>query len=123
MKLWDIVKDIFGFPTEAKVFKDFAKDDKGPYVKGTPGPVLEALSPGQYFAVVGKENYPKVILKGGGYYDLSFQIKHMSPDPHWKTVLYTEEQVREIFRAKGFEEKRIDVLLKQRRTIVHDGEI
>jgi hypothetical protein len=122
MRIPKFIKWLIGIPTEESVFPDAGRHDGKAYIKGAPGPSLKDLKTGEYFAIVGKENYPKVKLEQG-YYDLSFQVRHISPNPNWKTVRYTEDQVREVFRAKGISDDKIEVLLKTRRIIVHDGEI
>lgn len=123
------VRNALGLPTPESVFgEEGIPHSKEPYAKGTPGPRFGELPVGTYFAVIGKENYPKVKLEGTedfplAYYDLSFQLKHAAPDPTWPTVIYTEAEVREIFRKKGIPADRIDALLKQRRTVEHDGQL
>ncbi len=121
-RIINALRNTFGFPTEFSVFPEAGAYDGEPLVKGKPGPVLGELPDGTYFAVVGKENYPKV-KEGIGYYDLSFQLRHNSPSLKWETVLYTKEQVREIFVKKGISADKIDTLLTQRRTVDHDGQV
>jgi hypothetical protein len=119
-KLWP-----FGRSKPPRPFEENDRTrDRVILVEGRVGPRLAEVPEGTFFAVMGHENYPK-IMTSTGYYDLTFQVKHANPDPNWPTVIYTEAQVREIFRKKrpDLSEDQITQLLTQRRIVVADGEL
>lgn len=101
----------------------FEDPDRETILQGTDtGKEFRNLKPGDYFAIVGKENYPKVKINPTAYYDFSFQVFHRSPGLSWRVVEYTEEEVREIFRKKrpDLSEAEIQTLITQRRIIAND---
>lgn len=62
---------------------------------------LKDLPPGQWFAVTNKPEFPKLKLKGSGYIDLRFLVRHTAPGQEWPVIRYSEETVREILKMLG----------------------
>lgn len=73
---------------------------------------LKELNTGQFFAVVGKEKYPKLKLLEG-YFDLSFTVRNLIPNPEWEVIQYTEDESRKILIEKEVPMEEVESAINQ----------